>query len=42
MKLMPDCDENIALHYDMPKKSTDKHNRWRHLRGPSTLWILMA
>ena len=27
MKLMPDCDENMALRYVMPKKSRDEHNR---------------
>jgi len=24
---MPDCDENIALRYVMPKNSRDKHNQ---------------
>jgi len=40
MKLMPDCDENMALRYFIEKKSRDEHNRWRHRRGPSTSWIL--
>jgi len=38
---MPHCDENMALHYVMPKYSRDEHNWWRHRCGPSTSWILM-
>jgi len=40
MKLMPDCDENMALRYIMPKKSRQKHNRRRHQSSPYTSWIL--
>jgi len=31
---MPDCDENMALHYIMQKQSRHKHNRWLHQSSP--------
>jgi len=35
MKLMPDCDENMALRYVMSKILRHKmHNRWRHQSSP--------